>query len=173
MTESPYDACYVTQAEAEAYFANSSRGLEFLDIDEALQIGFLVSATLAIDSLPLRGELYESQSLNTGVLEDLNNDGFIQKFAFPRVIDGTVVNWDRGLNKPVVPIDVKRACMEEALSLCRAGLGGRAELQEQNVASFNLGGKLQESFTAGAGMATLMSRTAKTYMRKYQGAKIH
>jgi len=78
-------------------------------------------ASRHIDALPLRGVRYEEAFLYNGVQNDLNEDGLAQVLEFPRVIDGVVCDYDFGMQIPVVPAPVKRACLEEAIAIYQPG----------------------------------------------------
>ena len=69
---------------------------------------YLNRATKAIDSVPVRGPKY-----------DLNiTDGAPdQARAFPRIIDGEILDYNSTTGTTLVPPDVKYACMEEALAI--------------------------------------------------------
>ncbi len=114
---------YVDAAEAETYFENNPNAITFLD-SEYLE-WYLQEATRHIDQLRLRGDKYDST----------------QDRAFPRVIDGIIVG-DSDQNA-VVPDDVLRACMEEAIALyayyASTSAQKRASLQAQGVKSYSIG----------------------------------
>ena len=71
-----------------------------------------------------------------------------------------------------MPQDVKYACMEEALAIQQAGVGGRKQLQDEGVQSFTLANKLSESFIPGAGNRSLQSAKARQLLRQYTGSRI-
>jgi hypothetical protein len=91
------------------------------------QAWFCQEATRHIDAMPLRGKRYEDEYIKNGAQYDSNNDGLAQVLEFPRVIDGVVKDWDHGTDLPVVPNDIKSACMEEAITIYAAGSGGIRE----------------------------------------------
>lgn len=139
---------YVDAAEAETYFENNPRAITFLD-SEYLE-WYLQEATRHIDQLRLRGDKYDST----------------QDRAFPRVIDGIIVG-DSDQNA-VVPDDVLRACMEEAIALYAeqsAGGTSRASLQEAGVASYQIPGIISETFRPGAGSASQMGLKSSSSYR--------
>jgi hypothetical protein len=145
---------YVTLAEADTYFDDDPRATAFLVLSTELRTWYLNRATQIIDSLPLRGTKYD----------------IYQDFEFPRIIDGVIVG-DADFDT-VVPDNVKKACMEEALEIYLQGTSGsRKTLQEQGVQSFSIGGKLSETFVVGSGQSTLLSATAKRLMRPYIGVE--
>jgi hypothetical protein len=154
---------YVTLAELTTYFSGDDRATAFLALTDLQKTSYLNRATKAIDSVPVRGTKY-----------DLNiTDGAAdQARAFPRIIDGEILDYDSATGTALVPPDVKYACMEEALELYRNGTGGRRLLQEQGVQSFSIGGKLSETFIAGAVTTGLQSAKARQYLRRYMGVAI-
>lgn len=152
---------YVDAAEAETYFENNPNAITFLD-SEYLE-WYLQEATEHIDALPLRGRKYDTD-ITAGVP--------VQALEFPRIIDSVTLDWNDSTNLAIVPALVKRACLEEAIAIYSQGAGGRRDLQEQGVASYSIGGKLQETFRPGAGTENLLSSKARRIMRRYVGAEI-
>ena len=152
---------YVDAAEASTYFENSPLAITFLD-SEYLE-WYLQEATRHIDRLTLAGQKYDTDIV-AGVA--------VQTLQFPRIIDGVTCNWNDSTDLPVVPQAVKDACLEEALAIFSQGAGGRRDLQEQGVASYSIGGKLQETFRPGAGTENLLSSKARRIMRRFVGAEI-
>jgi hypothetical protein len=144
---------YVDAAEAETYFENNPRAITFLD-SEYLE-WYLQEATRHIDQLRLRGDKYDST----------------QDRAFPRVIDGIIVG-DSDQNV-VVPDDVLRACMEEAIALyayyASTSEQKRASLQAQGVKSYSIG-DLSETYgpsTTTGPMQGLKSSAAYRLLSRY------
>jgi hypothetical protein len=131
----------------------------------------LQEATRHIDSLPLRGDRYESVYIEHGVQIDANEDGLVQVLEFPRIIDGTVCDYDMGTQKPIIPALVKRACLEEAIWILGHGDTQRLENQQTGVASQSIAGS-SESYVPGFGLQTLLSPRARVIMRRYIGAEI-
>ncbi len=99
---------YVTLEELTTYFSGDDRAAAFLALTDLQKTSYLNRATKAIDSVPVRGTKY-----------DLNiTDGAAdQARAFPRIIDGEILDYNRTTGTTLVPPDVKYACMEEALAL--------------------------------------------------------
>ena len=151
---------YVTEAEAEAYFEDDHRAEDFLEADFAI---YLTRATRVLDRLTLRGQKYDTDIV-AGVA--------VQALQFPRIIDGVTCDWNDSTDLPIVPQAVKDACLEEALAIFSQGTGGRRELQEQGVASYQIPGIISETFVAGSGNKTLRSSEARRLMRRYIGAEI-
>jgi len=149
---------YVDATEAETYFENSPLAITFLD-SEYLE-WYLQEATRHIDRLTLAGQKYDTDIV-AGVA--------VQTLQFPRIIDGVTCNWNDSTDLPVVPQAVKDACLEEALAIFSQGAGGRRDLQEQGVASYSIGGKLQETFTPGAAtrLGGLCSADAHRLLKTY------
>ena len=144
---------YVDAAEAETYFENNPSAITFLD-SEYLE-WYLQEATRHIDQLRLRGDKYDST----------------QDRAFPRVIDGIIVG-DSDQNV-VVPDDVLRACMEEAIALyeyyASTSEQKRASLQAQGVKSYSIG-DLSETYgpsTTTGPMQGLKSSAAYRLLSRY------
>lgn len=129
----------------------------------ATQQWYCQEATRHIDQLALAGQKYDTDII-AGVA--------VQPLQFPRIIDGVTCDWNDSTDLPIVPQAVKDACMEEALAIFSQGAGGRRDLQEQGVASYSIGGKLQETFRPGAGTENLLSSKARRIMRRFVGAEI-
>ena len=152
---------YVTEAEAETYFEDDSRAEDFLEADFAI---YLTRATRGLDQLTLRGQKYDTDIV-AGVA--------VQPLQFPRIIDGVTCDWNDSTDLPIVPQAIKDACCEEALEIYLQGTsGGRRQLQEQGVASYQIPGIISETFVAGSGNKTLRSSEARRLMRRYVGAEI-
>jgi hypothetical protein len=154
---------YVTLAEMDTYFAGNNRATALLALTVAQRTSLLNQATLAIDSTPFRGTKYD-----TSIIAGIPN----QKRAFPRIIDGVTLDYNSITSLAIVPQVVEYACMEEALAIQQAGVGGRKQLQDEGVQSFTLAGKLSESFVPGAGAWSLQSKTARQLLRPYMGSRI-
>jgi hypothetical protein len=162
LSSSTLDA-YVTLAEMDTYFAGNDRATVLLALSVAQRTSLLNQATIAIDNTQFRGTKYD-QRITAGVPD--------QKRAFPRIIDGVTLDYNSICGLPLVPSDVKTACIEEALAIYQAGTGGRKLLQDQGVKSFVIGGKLSETFIDGAGNRGLLSATSRLLLRKYMGTRI-
>ena len=176
MTDTTFSSSYiVTDTELETLIGGDKRA-SAVALNAAIaadQAWYCQEATRHIDALPLRGSRYEEKYIENGAQKDTDEDGLVQVLEFPRIIDGVVVEWDYGTDLPIVPADVKRACLEEALAIYQAGTsGGLKDLQEQGVQSMSVGGKLSYSFVAGAGSGPLLSAAARRIMRRYVGAEI-
>ena len=154
---------YVTLEEVTTYLTGDDRATTFLALTDQQKTSYLNRATQAIDAAPFRGTKYDP-GITAGVPDQIR--------AFPRIIDGVTLDYNSTSGLPIVPSDVKTACMEEALAIQQAGTGGRKLLQDQGVKSFVIGGKLSETFIDGAGNRSLQSRTARQLLRKYMGTRI-
>ncbi len=155
-SSTPTDS-YITIAELEAMIGDDpgAAAVALKAATDAAQAWYCQEATRRIDALPLRGTKYE----------------YDQDLQFPRIIDGVIVG-DEDYNA-VVPDQVERACLEEAIAILAAGSsGGRQALQAQGVASYQIPGILSETFRAGAGSETLLSQRARQIMRRYMGAEV-
>ena len=119
----------MTLAEVTTYFSGDDRATAFLALTDLQKTSYLNRATKAIDSVPVRGTKY-----------DLNiTDGAPdQARAFPRIIDGEILDYNRTTGTTFVPPDIKSACMEEALAIQQSEIGGRKQLQDQGVQSLRL-----------------------------------
>jgi hypothetical protein len=154
---------YVTLEEVTAYFSGDDRAAAFLALTDSQKTSYLNRATKAIDSVPVRGNKYDL-NITDGVPD--------QARAFPRIIDGEILDYNRTAETALVPPDVKYACMEEALAIQQYETGGRKQLQDQGVQSFTIGGKLSETFVQGAGNRTVQSAAARRLLRKYMGSMV-
>ncbi len=174
MADTAFSSSYiVSDAELEAMIGADKRAsaVALKAAIAADQAWYCAEATRHLDTLPLRGQRYELPYIENGSQKDTDEDGLVQVLEFPRIIDGAVCDWDYGTDLPIVPADVKRACLEEAIAIYAAGSGGSLkDLQEQGVVSMSIGGKLSYSFVQGGGSSPLLSATAKRIMRKYVGA---
>lgn len=149
---------YVDATEAETYFENSPLAITFLD-SEYLE-WYLQEATRHIDQLTLAGQKYDPDIV-AGVA--------VQALQFPRIIDGVTCDWNDSTDLPVVPQAVKDACLEEALAIFSQGAGGRRDLQEQGVASYQIPGIISETFRPGAAtrLGGLRSADAHRLLKTY------
>ena len=163
MANPPVLDAYATLAEMATYLAGDGRAAEFLALADPQKTSYLNRATQAIDSGKFRGTKYDT-GITAGVLD--------QKRAFPRIIDGVTLDYNSTSRLAIVPQDVKSACIEEALEIYLAGLGGRKRLQDEGVQSFTVAGKLSETFVVGAGSQCLLSSAARRLLRKYLGSRI-
>ena len=177
MTDTEFSDSYIaTDAELETMIGGDKRAsaIALKAASAADQAWYCQEATRHIDSIPLRGWRYEAKWTENGAQKDTNKDGITQTLEFPRVIDGVVCDWDHGTNLPIVPAEVKRACIEEAIAIYHEEVtgGGRAALQAAGVQSYSIGGKLQETFRPGAGSETVRSLRARQIMQRYAGAEV-
>lgn len=173
MADTAFSSSYiVSDAELEALIGADKRAsaVALKAAIAADQAWYCAEATRHIDTLPLRGQRYELPYIENGSQKDTDEDGLVQVLEFPRIIDGVAVGWDYGTDLPIIPEDVKRACLEEAIAIYAAGSGGSLkDLQEQGVTQMSIGGKLSYSFVQGGGASPLLSSAAKRIMRKYVG----
>lgn len=169
MTDTEFSDSYIaTDAELETMIGGDKRAsaIALKAASAADQAWYCQEATRHIDALPLRGRRYEEVYIENG--------GQNQTLEFPRYMDGSIVDYDHGTNLPIVPDQVKRACLEEAIAIYQAGsAGGLKDLQEQGVQAMSIGGKLSYTFVSGGGSSSpLLSAAAKRLMRRYVGAVI-
>lgn len=175
MVDTEFSDSYIeTDAELETLIGSDPRtaAVALKAAAAATQAWYCQEATRHIDAMPLKGQRYEPEYFENGSQVDTNEDGLTQTLAFPRIIDGVIQEWDNATSLPIVPSQVKLACLEEAIAILAAGSGSLKDLQEQGVSSMSIGGKLSYTFIAGAGNSGLLSATAKRYMRRYIGAEV-
>ena len=166
MVDTEFSDSYIeTDAELEALIGVDPRAaaVALKALAAASQCWYCQEATRRIDQLPLRGTKYDIDVV-AGVPD--------QPRAFPRIIDGTACDWNSSTSLAIVPSDVKRACVEEAIALysyhSSPSAGKRQELQAQGVTSYSIG-KLSETFGhASAGRAYgVQSPDAYRMLSKY------
>lgn len=134
---------------------------------DASQTWYLQKATAIIDNLPLQGSTYYYIDKTSPATDE-------QARQFPRVINGHAVDWDDDTSTAIVPEDVKRATVEEAIALydfyvSSADDQQRRKLQTQGVTSYSLG-DLSESYggiTASAKWKGLHAQEAYDLMKQY------
>jgi len=170
----PTNAYYLSVVEADSLAFTRPNSAAWAG-DGKAKANALQEATLRIDSLPLRGSRYEPSNIENGAQIDINKDGLAQVLEFPRIIDGIICDWDYGTDLPLIPSWVKRACLEEAITILEFNADSdnidRRSMKDQGVQSYNLGGVYSENL----GPATidiqqaLQSRTAWRYMKRYMG----
>ena len=143
MVDTPFSDSYIeSDAELEALIGADPRAaaIALKDLAAASQCWYCQEATRRIDALPLAGRKYDID-ITAGVPD--------QTLAFPRIIDGVTCGWNSSTSLAIVPSDVVRACMEEAIALylyySSPSAGKRQELQSQGVTSYSIG-KLSETF---------------------------
>lgn len=151
MVDTDFSDSYIeTDAALEALIGADPRAgaVALKALAASSQEWYCQEATRTIDQLRLRGDKYDST----------------QDRAFPRVIDGVIVG-DSDQNA-VVPDDVERACMEEAIALyehyASTSSQQRANLQEQGVISYSIG-KLSETFGASGSGKTQGLKSSAAY----------
>lgn len=151
MVDTEFSDSYIeTDAELEALIGDDPRAaaVALKALASASQEWYCQEATRRIDQLPLRGTKYDI---------DVVAGAPDQPLAFPRIIDGVTCDWNSSTSLAIVPADVIRACVEEAIALysyhSSPSAGKRQELQSQGVTIYSIG-KLSETFGhASAGQA--------------------
>jgi hypothetical protein len=162
MVDTEFSDSYIeTDAELEALIGVDPRAaaVALKALAAASQCWYCQEATRRIDQLPLRGTKYDIDVV-AGVPD--------QPRAFPRIIDGTACDWNSSTSLAIVPSDVKRACVEEAIALYAeqsAGGTSRASLQEAGVASYQIPGIISETFRPGSGSASQMGLQSSSSYR--------
>ena len=176
MVDTVFPSSYIsTDAELKSLIGSDKRAaaVALKAANAADQAAYCQEATRHIDALPLQGTRYEEKHIENGSQIDMDGDGLTQTLEFPRIIDGVTCDYDYGTDLPIVPAEVKRACLEEAIAIYQAGASGSLkDLQEQGVQSMSIGGKLSYAFVAGAGASPLLSSAARRIMRRYTGAAV-
>jgi hypothetical protein len=153
MADTPFTDSYIeSDAELEALIGVDPRAaaVALKALAAASQEWYCAEATRHIDQLPLRGTKYDIDVV-AGVPD--------QPRAFPRIIDGVACDWNSSTSLAIVPTDIKRACMEEAIAIYAeqsAGGTSRASLQEAGVASYQIPGIISETFRPGGGSTAQM-----------------
>ena len=167
MVDTEFSDSYLeTDAELEALIGADPRAsaIALKALAAASQEWYCQEATRHIDQLPLRGIKYDNDIV-AGVPD--------QPRAFPRVIDGVTCDWNSGTSLAFVPVEVKRACVEEAITIYAeqaAGGTSRASLQEAGVASYQIPGIISETFRSGSSRERqngLQSTAAYRLLSKY------
>jgi len=140
------DSYITTVADMEARLADDPRPLAIAFLDSDNPTWYLQKATAIIDSLYLKGSTYY-------YIDQIDPATGYQARQFPRVVNGRVCNWDYDANSELVPEEVKKATIEEALALYDedndADLILRRKLQKSGVSSVNFRGR-SESYETGA-----------------------
>lgn len=160
------DSYITTDAILEAMIGSDPRtaAVALKAAAAATQAWYCQEATRHIDAMPLRGQRYEPEYFENGSQVDTNEDGLVQVLAFPRIIDGVVQEWDNATSLPIVPAQVKLACLEEAIAILAAGTGtDRQALQDQGVASYQIPGIISETFRPGVTNARYGLRSPDAY----------
>jgi len=146
MVDTSVASSYITTIQdLETRLASDPRAaaIALLAASDAAQTWYLQKATRIIDAMPLKGSSYY-------YIDQTSPTTDYQELQFPRVINGVAIDWDQGTSLPIVPENVKRACVEEAIALydfyvSSPGDQKRRKLQDQGVKSFSVG-KLSESY---------------------------
>lgn len=160
MADTPFSDSYIeTDAELEALIGVDPRAaaVALKALAAASQEWYCQEATRHIDQLPLRGTKYDIDIV-AGIPD--------QPRAFPRIIDGITCDWNSSTSLAIVPTDIKRACMEEAIAIYAeqsAGGTSRAALQEAGVASYQIPGIISETFRPGASSSQKGMRSPEAY----------
>lgn len=167
MVDTPFTDSYIeTDAELEALIGADPRAaaIALKALAAASQEWYCAEATRHIDQLPLRGTKYDIDVV-AGVPD--------QPRAFPRIIDGITCDWNSGTSLAIVPTDIKRACMEEAIAIyayyASASEQKRASLQAQGVTHYSIEG-LSETYgpsTTTGPMQGLKSSAAYRLLSRY------
>lgn len=166
MVDTAFTDSYIeTDAELEALIGADPRAaaVALKALAAASQEWYCAEATRHIDQLPLRGRKYDIDVV-AGVPD--------QPRAFPRIIDGVACDWNSSTSLAIVPTDIKRACMEEAIAIYAHLASGaatkRQDLQAQGVKSYSIG-KLSETFGGAPANRSygMLSQEAYRYLSKY------
>lgn len=174
MTDTAVSHSYITTIEdCDARLSGDPRtsAVGFLALEDAPKTWYLQRATKVIDALPLKGSTYYWIDSTSPTSDE-------QEFQFPRVINGYAIDWDDATSAAIVPEDVKRACLEEAIAIYAFYLDtdnvDRKSMREQGVSNYNLGGVYSESL--GVSHAEkhrgLMSPDAYILMKPYMAGAV-
>lgn len=163
------DSYITTIADLETRLTSDPRpaAIALLAASDASQTWYLQKATLLIDALPLKGSTYYYIDKTSPSTDE-------QARQFPRVINGYAYDWDDSTSTAIVPEDVKKATVEEAIALydfyvSSPGDQKRRKLQNQGVKSFSIG-KLSESYgsvSTSAKWKGLHSQESYDLMKQY------
>jgi hypothetical protein len=168
MTTAVSDSYILTIEDFETRLTSDPRAaaIALLAAESAIQTWYLQKATAIIDSLYLKGSTYY-------LIDQINPATGYQARQFPRVINERVCNWDYDASAELVPEEVKKATVEEAIALYDSNVSSpgdakRRKLQDQGVTSFSLG-KLSETYAPGSSCKWkgLHSQEAYDYMKQY------
>ena len=169
MTTAVSDSYITTIEDLETRLTSDPRpaAIALLAADSNTQTWYLQRATKIIDNMPLKGSTYNYIDKSSPSSDE-------QALMFPRVINGYAYDWDDGTSTAIVPEDVKKACVEEAIALydfyvSSPGDQKRRKLQDQGVKSFSVG-KLSESYgdvKVSAKWKGMHSQDAYDLMRGY------
>jgi len=170
MTETAVSDSYITTIEDfETRLTSDPRAaaIALLAADSTTQTWYLQKATGLIDAMPLKGSTYNYIDKTSPSTDE-------QALMFPRAINGYAYDWDDSTSTAIVPEDVKKACLEEAIALydfyvSSPGDQKRRKLQNQGVKSFSIG-KLSESYgnvSTSAKWKGLHSQEAYDLLKSY------
>lgn len=169
MTTAVDDSYITTIEDFEARLASDPRAaaIALASAGPGTQTWYLQKATSIIDNLPLKGSTYD-------YIDKTSPDTDEQERMFPRVINGIAVDWDDDTSDAVVPEDVQKATVEEAIALydfyvSSPGDQKRRKLQDQGVTSFSLS-DLSESYGnigSSAKWKGLHSQESYNLMKQY------
>ena len=165
MADTPFSDSYIeTDAELEALIGVDPRAaaVALKALAAASQEWYCQEATRHIDQLPLRGTKYDIDVV-AGVPD--------QPLAFPRIIDGITCDWNSSISLTIVPSDVKRACVEEAIALYQYQDSPDMAYQEMGIKKLQLGtgAGFMVEYSGRAVATSIMSIRAKQIMRRYVG----
>jgi hypothetical protein len=152
---------YVTVQEADAYFALKLGAQAWADLSLGSKQQALCHATIQIEMLDFKGvKLNQSQAL-----------AFPRFVAFPRHYQPGCSLDEQLYPSNTIPMDVKKACYEQALWLVKnnGDLTKRQHLQSQGVKSFSVDG-FSENFGGAFGGASgevLLSPDSRIYLRNW------
>lgn len=123
---------------------------------DTAQAWYCQEATRRLDALPLRGVKYD----------------YDQDLEFPRIIDGVVVG-DADHNA-VVPDQVARACLEEAIAIYQTRDAPELDYKALGIQQLQLGtgSGFNVTFVPGSSNIMLLSSQARAIMRRFTGAVI-
>ena len=166
MVDTPFTDSYIeSDAELEALIGTAdprAAAIALKALAAASQEWYCQEATRRIDALPLRGTKYDIDVV-AGVPD--------QPLAFPRIIDGVTCDWNSSTSLAIVPSDVKRACVEEAIALYQYQDSPDMAYQEMGIKQLQLGTGAGFSVTYSGSLTviSIMSTRAKQIMRRYMG----
>ncbi len=169
MTTAVSDSYILTIEDLETRLTSDPRpaAIALSAADSAAQTWYLQKATSIIDNLSLKGTTYY-------LIDQVNPATGYQARQFPRVINERVCNWDYTTNVELVPEEVMKATVEEAIALydfyvSSPGDKKRRKLQDQGVKSFSLG-KMSETYgniSTASKWKGLHSQEAYDFMKQF------
>jgi hypothetical protein len=164
----PTDNSYVTEAQADAYFADTLRQAKWFDFDDFVRQAAVIQATREIEAQG--GSAPETYSPRRSKFEGVP---FVdtQSLHFPRPGDNTIAG------ALVIPEPIRAAVCEQAFWLADREVNGgdlvdRQALQAEGVKSFSVDG-LSESF-GSSGVPLGIAPAAWEKLRPYvkRGSRI-